>query len=87
MILATRLFNTEEGRAKVAAVEGRLVAAAHEALGQEWYENWHVGLPNGYECSSGVMVGKWVWLWNITKAWGLYEYSKVSESVSESVSQ
>mmetsp|Transcript_71947 Transcript_71947/g.203956 ORF Transcript_71947/g.203956 Transcript_71947/m.203956 type:complete len:478 (+) Transcript_71947:139-1572(+) len=76
MVLATKLFDTEEGRAKVAAVEGRMVAAAHEALGQEWYENWHVGLPNGYQCSSGVMVGKWVWLWNIVKAWGLFEFAK-----------
>merc|ERR1711865_536537 len=72
---AARLYGTEEGRSSAQAAEARLKAAAVEALGDDWLENWWRGLPHCYETDSGVHVCKIVWLHGLIKAWGMHEYA------------
>ena len=62
----------------------KLVKKATEALrseflrvhGEDWGSKWYVGLPDCYKNKYGIHVCMIVWLWNITKAWGLLHYAR-----------
>ena len=70
------LVGTEEGRAKVAAVDAKLKAAAVEAHGETWANGgWFKGVPDCYENDHGIHMCNIIWLHFITKAWGLHEFS------------
>jgi len=66
----------EEMLTKVKNVVERLKAAEVEALGEEWVENWHVGVPNCLTIKDPYNFGQMVSLHNIIKAFGLWEYAK-----------
>lgn len=66
----------EENLTKVRAVQKRLYDAEVEALGEEWVNTWHQGLPNSVTLKDPYQFGQMVWQYNIIKAWGLLDYSR-----------
>jgi hypothetical protein len=57
-------------------VAARLRQAQIDTLGEEWLDSWHKGLPNCNGDDKIYAFGQMVWLHNIIKAWGLYEFAK-----------
>jgi hypothetical protein len=66
----------EESLLKVKNVAARLRQAQIDTLGEEWLDSWHKGLPNCNGDDKIYAFGQMVWLHNIIKAWGLYEFAK-----------
>jgi len=66
----------EETLQKVKNVAARLRQAEIDTLGEEWVNTWHHGLPNCNGDDQIYAFGQMVWLHNIVKAWGLWEYAK-----------
>jgi len=61
---------------KVYAVSERLRQAEIDVLGENWMKTWHIGLPN---CNGDDKIhpfGQMVWLHNIIKAWGMWDFAK-----------
>ena len=59
---------TEEAQATMLReVEARLTKAEREVWGEEWADDWWMGLPDCYQNKFGVHVAEIVWLWSITK--------------------
>lgn len=54
----------------------RLEQAAIEALGEDWYRTWHVGLPQYYETPGQVNIPAILWLRNLAIAYDLVEYAQ-----------
>ncbi len=53
----------------------RVEAAMVDALGRDWMETWHVGLPDWQQVPGGVNVRVIVWLWNLVRGLDLLEYA------------
>lgn len=66
----------EETLQKVKNVAARLRQAEIDTFGEEWVNTWHHGLPNCNDDDQIYAFGQMVWLHNIVKAWGLWEYAK-----------
>ena len=66
----------EETLQKVKNVAARLRQAEIDTFGEEWVNTWHHGLPNCNGDDQIYAFGQMVWLHNIVKAWGLWEYAK-----------
>ena len=66
----------EETLQKVKNVAARLRQAEIDTFGEEWVNTWHHGLPNCNGDDQIYAFGHMVWLHNIVKAWGLWEYAK-----------
>jgi predicted aldo/keto reductase-like oxidoreductase len=76
--IAAYLFGErkDETMRKVKAVSERLRQAEIDALGEKWLDTWHEGLPN---CNGDDKIhpfGQIVWLHNIIKAWGMWDFAK-----------
>lgn len=54
----------------------RLEQAAIEALGEEWYRTWHIGLPNYTETPGNINIPAILWLRNLALAYDLVDYAK-----------
>jgi predicted aldo/keto reductase-like oxidoreductase len=54
-----------------------LEEAMVEALGQDWAENWRIGLPNSENTPGEINIPKILWLYNLCQAFDLVEYSKM----------
>jgi len=76
--IAAYLFanKKEETLKKVKAVSERLHQAKVDALGEEWINDWYHGLPNCNKDDEIYPFGQMVWLHNIIKAWGMWDYAK-----------
>lgn len=66
----------EESLQKVRNVAKRLQEAEIEALGEDWVHSWYKGLPNCHGDDQIHPFGQMVWLHNIIKAWGLWDFAK-----------
>ncbi|CAM9698797.1 unnamed protein product [Laminaria digitata] len=60
----------------VPPVEKALRARMVDTLGEEWMATWWHGLPAASGTPTGVFVPHIVWLWNVVKAWGMYEFAR-----------
>jgi predicted aldo/keto reductase-like oxidoreductase len=61
----------------IAPVEARLRAALADALGAEWAETWHQGLPEWEQVPGGINLYEIVRLWNYAKALDMVEFGKM----------
>ena len=61
---------------KLQAVTARCDAAKEAALGKEWLNNWHQGLPKNTESKHLVEHNQIVWIYNNIKAFGMHEFGK-----------
>lgn len=61
---------------RVRKVVSRLRRAEEDALGSEWVNSWHEGLPNWDESSRAVPHTFVVWLHNVVKAYGMLEFAR-----------
>ncbi|CAN0129443.1 unnamed protein product [Scytosiphon promiscuus] len=68
----------------VPPVEDALKKKMVEELGAEWMSNWWHGLPGAYDTPTGVFVAHIVWLWNVVKAWGMYDFARARYDTLES---
>ncbi|GFH48164.1 Aldo/keto reductase [Chaetoceros tenuissimus] len=75
---AAHLFaaRKEETLAKVKSVKDRLNQAMVDTHGEEWAKTWHHGLPNCNGDDKIDPIGQLVWLYNIIKAYGMWEFAK-----------
>lgn len=55
----------------------RLEQAAIEALGEHWYQTWHIGLPQPEETPYHINIPAILWLFNLVKAYDMYDYAKM----------
>lgn len=55
----------------------RLEQAAIEALGEDWYRTWHIGLPQPEETPGGINIPVILWLWNLATAYDMVAYGKM----------
>lgn len=62
--------------AKLTRVVYRLDQAKEEALGKQWMENWWRGLPKAQHSAHFVEHNQIVWIYNMIKAYGLYEFAR-----------
>mmetsp|Transcript_8862 Transcript_8862/g.25266 ORF Transcript_8862/g.25266 Transcript_8862/m.25266 type:complete len:520 (-) Transcript_8862:436-1995(-) len=75
-VAAAKLYDTPRGDRLLEEAQERCVAAAVEAVGQDWWDNWWKGLPSCYDVPDGTFVSHIVWLDLCLHAWGLYDFSK-----------
>jgi len=68
---------------RVDAVTKRLHSAQERALGADWMESWHEGLPNFLGSDTAVHHCNIVWLYNLIQSFGMLEYSKARYSSNE----
>jgi len=61
---------------RVDAIRKRLRAAEEEALGAEWADSWHVGLPNFLASETATSLGNIVWQYNVIQAFGMLEFAR-----------
>jgi predicted aldo/keto reductase-like oxidoreductase len=61
----------------IAPVEAKLRAALADALGAEWAETWHRGLPEWEQVPGGINLYEIVRLWNYAKALDMVEFGKM----------
>ncbi|KAG5188103.1 aldo/keto reductase [Tribonema minus] len=57
-------------------IEAHLRKLMLDALGQEWVDSWWQGLPGAYDTPTGVFVPHIVWLHNLVKAWGMWDFAR-----------
>lgn len=55
----------------------RLEQAAIESLGEEWYRNWHQGLPTLEQTPHNINIAIILWLRNLAIAFDMTEYGKM----------
>ena len=60
----------------VRATDQKLKNSFDSALGKEWGQMWHVGVPNCFQTQSGVNFTLAIWLYNIIEAFGMLEYAR-----------
>ena len=79
----------EQATTLVSPVETRLLGMLEAAVGKQWAEQWSIGLPDPFGQVDGKPGGRILannpemvnynlvlWLWTITKAWGLMSYGR-----------
>jgi len=78
-VRATKLLDEiERGGSEAAlmeAAEKRMSQASREVWGEDWADDWWLGLPDCYQNLCGVHVAQIVWMWAITKV-GLASLSR-----------
>lgn len=67
---------SDETLEKVKSVSERLRKAEVDALGEDWLNSWHEGLPNCNKDDEVYAFGQIVWLYNIMMAWGMWDFAK-----------
>lgn len=55
----------------------RLEQAAIEALGEDWYRTWQVGLPRYQDTPGNINIPTILWLRNLALAYDLMDYAKM----------
>lgn len=55
----------------------KLQESYEAAVGADWLANWSKALPTWEETPGQINIPIVVWLWNLTKAFGLNEYAKM----------
>ncbi len=55
----------------------RLEEAAMDALGENWYRTWDIGLPSHEETPSGINIPVILWLRNLAIAYDMIEYGRM----------
>lgn len=75
-VMASLMLSDKRTAEKRKIVSERLSLAMDEALGKDWVETWHIGLPNSNDSKYMTQHGNIVWLHNIIKAFGLLDYAK-----------
>lgn len=55
----------------------RLEQAAIDALGEDWYRTWHIGLPKPEETPYHINIPAILWLFNLVKAYDMHEFCKM----------
>merc|ERR1712070_470031 len=48
-----------------------------EACGESYFNHWWHGLPNCYMTETGINFTQLVWMWNLCKVYGMYDYVKL----------
>lgn len=66
----------EETLAKVQTVTDRLDETKEKALGKDWVATWWKGLPKSDKSKHLVEHNQIVWMHNVIKAFGMYEFAK-----------
>ncbi len=66
----------EETLTKVKAVMARLDEARFQALGKEWIETCYQGIPKNFTSKFCVEHNQIIWLYNMIKAFGLWDFAK-----------
>jgi uncharacterized protein len=61
----------------------KLEAAAIEALGEDWYRHWHVGLPDQSQVPGNVNVQVILWLRNLLLAYDMEGYAQARYNLLE----
>ena len=77
-IIAAHMYakRRDEVLVRVQNVAKRLHDAHVKALGEEWTQNWHKGVPNCLTENDAYEFGQIVWCHNLIKAFGMLDYSK-----------
>jgi predicted aldo/keto reductase-like oxidoreductase len=55
----------------------RLEQAAIQSLGEQWYRNWHKGLPTHEQTPNNINIPIILWLRNLAIAYDMTEYGKM----------
>ncbi|WP_088894290.1 aldo/keto reductase [Leptolyngbya ohadii] len=58
-------------------IMNRLEQAAIEALGKDWYQTWHIGLPQPEETPYHINIPAILWLFNLVKAYDMLDFAKM----------
>lgn len=61
----------------VATIEQRLDQAMNDALGEDWMQNWHQGLPRQVDTPGGINIPEILRLWNFAKGLDMIEFAKM----------
>ena len=69
-------LNTSDMEKRVDAIRRRLRAAQEEALGADWVNTWHFGLPNFLGSNTATQHCNIVWLYNLIHSFGMLEFAK-----------
>lgn len=69
--------NIETHLPTVKAVEQKLDRAMDAALGEDWMQNWHQGLPLQIDTPGGINIPEILRLWNFAKGLDMVEFAKM----------
>lgn len=61
----------------IAPIEARIEAALEEAVGREWLDTWHVGLPEWHETPGNVNIPVILRMRNLVLGLDMLEYAKM----------
>mmetsp|Transcript_9178 Transcript_9178/g.13074 ORF Transcript_9178/g.13074 Transcript_9178/m.13074 type:complete len:621 (-) Transcript_9178:4115-5977(-) len=75
-VLASFMLGDQDVTEKRQRVGHRLAQAMEEAVGKEWVESWHKGVPNAYESNYQTHLTGIVWIYNLIHGWGLLDFAK-----------
>ena len=77
-VLASHLLlrDQQELSERRQCVTNRLTKAMKDTLGEEWVDNWYVGLPNAHTSKYQSHLTGIIWTYNLIKAWGLLDFAK-----------
>ncbi len=59
----------------------RLEATAIQALGEDWYKTWSVGLPSHEQTPGQINIPAILWLWNLATAYDMVEFAQARYSL------
>lgn len=76
-VTAARMLNDSDTPDIVKTVFDRLEDEAVAILGEDWWYNWHIGLPKWSQVPGEINVYEIVRLWNLAKAFDMVEYGKM----------
>ena len=68
---------SENAAAEIAPILARVDAAAHEALGEDWYKHCYDGLPQWYNTPGEINIQVVLRLQNLLKAFDMDDYAKM----------
>jgi predicted aldo/keto reductase-like oxidoreductase len=60
----------------IAPIEKKLIAAIQETLGKDWYDTWHIGIPEYTEVPNEVNIFEILRLWTYSKSLDILEWAQ-----------
>ncbi|NJN32029.1 MAG: aldo/keto reductase [Synechococcales cyanobacterium RM1_1_8] len=72
-----------EAEALLPPILARLEEAAIAALGEDWYHNWHRGIPDQSQVPGNVNIHVILWLYNLVQAYDMVDYGTARYNLLE----
>jgi predicted aldo/keto reductase-like oxidoreductase len=71
------LEHLDRAETVVRPIVDRITAAMKDALGADWWERWHVGLPSWEDVPGHINVFEILRLWNFARALDMVDFAKM----------